>query len=318
MERIAVVLVLLALIQSSLCDTMTIEVQFSGSVCTICGVTNFDPISSGGSGMATFNDPLPSNAVLNQIEVSTTATYWCGDGIPVSFSTNYVFTANVTGVYDCVCGDCPTPMSGSSDYYNNGFPSYRYGGSNTFSVYNNGFSGSVGVAVITLTLTYNGGGGQYTNTSVMVPFTGCGYCDLCGSDSYSLSNGGTDCGEGLWDEGFRWFQDPVPMGSKVVQITAVTSSMFWCESPSIANFTVAGNLLGNSMPVEHAECQCSSCPGPQMISSKMFSMGFPGYMYGSSNSLQVGVISGVVAVGQIELIITYQSSTSSGMGLVIN
>jgi len=318
-SRIAVLLVcLIASFQNVIGDTMTVSVQFSGSTCTICGVTNFDPISAGSSGFATFTDPLPANAVLNQIEVSTTAMYWCGSDVPLSFSTNYVYTANVTGEYDCVCGQCPTVSMGMSAFYSSGFPSYRYGSSNTLSVYNNDFSGSVGVAVITLTLTYNSGGGQYTNTSVMVPYTGCGYCDLCGSDSYSLSNMATDCGEGLWDEGFRWFQDPVPMGSKVVQITVATTSVFWCESPSMANFTVDGTLIGNSNPVEHAECQCNSCPGPQMIASKMFTSGFPGYMYGQSNSLQVGAMQGVIGVGQLELIITYQSMSSSTAGLVIN
>jgi len=300
-------------------DTMTIAVQFQGSTCTICGVTNYDPVSSGSSGFTTFQDPLPANAVLNQISVATTAMYWCGTDVPLSFSTNYVYTANVTGDYDCVCGQCPTVSTGMSPYYSSGFPSYRYGGSNDFSVYNNGFSGSVGVAVITLTLTYNGGGGQYTNTSIMVPYTGCGYCDLCGSDSYSLSNMATDCGEGLWDEGFRWFQDPVPMGSKVVQITVSTTSVFWCESPSSANFTVNGMFIGESDAVEHAECQCNSCPGPQMITSKMFSSGFPGYMYGQANSIQTMAMQGVIGVGQLELIITYQSMTStSALGLAIN
>jgi len=318
MNRVAVVLLLIALIQNALCDTMTVDVQFSGSTCTICGVDNFDPVSAGASGFAYFTDPLPANAVLNQISVATTAMYWCGDDVPLSFSTNYVNTANLTGDYNCVCGQCPTVWTAESAYYGSGFPSYRYGSSNILSVYNNGFSGSVGVAVITLTLTYNGGGGQYTNVSTVVPYTGCGYCDLCGSDSYSLSNGGTDCGEGLWEDGYRWFQDPTPMGSTVVQITVVTTSMFWCESPSVANFTVAGTLVGNSMAVQHAECQCNSCPGAQMITSKMFTSGFPGYMYGSANSIQVSAVEGVVAVGKLELIVTYQSSSSTMSAVQLN
>jgi len=292
-------------------DQLTYQVQFTGSTCTICGVTNFESISSGGSGYAYFEDPLPSNAVLNQIQVSTTAMYWCGDNIQLGFSTNYQNTANATGTYNCVCGQCPTAVSGMSPYYSNGFPNYKYGLYNILSVYNNGFSGSVGVAIITLTMTYNGGGGQYTNTSVSIPYTGCGFCNLCGSESYSLSNGGADCGEGLWDMGMRWFQDPVPAGGMVVQITVVTTNIFWCESPSQANFTVGGTFVGTSDQMDHAECMCNTCPGAQYISSKMFTSGFPGYMYGSANPIQVGAMSGIVGVGSVELIITYESSSST-------
>jgi len=299
---------------------MTVAVQFSGSTCTICGVTNFQSVSSSGSGYAYFTDPLPENAVLNQVEVSTTAMYWCGEEQDLGFSLNYQATANLTGDYNCVCGQCPAVVTATSPYYGSGFPNYKYGTTNTLSVYNNGFSGSVGVAVITLTLTYNSGGGQYMNASMSVPYTGCGYCSLCGSESYSLSNMGTDCGEGLWDGGFRWFQDPVPMGGKVVQVTVMTTNMFWCESNTQANFSVAGTTVGESMMIEHAECMCNTCPGPQVISSKMFTMGFPGYMYGQANSIQVNAMSGVVGVGSVELIITYQaaSSTSTSAGFTLN
>jgi hypothetical protein len=292
-------------------DTMSYVVEFTGATCTLCGVTNFDYCTSGTNASASFFDPLPSGSVLNQVSLTTTAMYWCETDAYLNwYIQNAMITQGMTNEYNCVCNQCPPTVTATSSYYGNGLPGYGYGNYNELTVANLGESGSVGVAQITLVLTYNSGGGGGNNATVTVPYAGCGFCNLCGSTTYALSNGGTDCGEGTWDDGFQYFMDPSPSGSKVVQVTVFTSAMFWCEGPAQANFTVAGTYVGTSEVMEH-ECQCNSCPGVQAIASEMYDNGFPGYMQGSENYVQVNAVSGVVGVGKLTVVVTYTEMGST-------
>jgi len=295
-----------------------INVYFSGTTCTLCGVTNFDYCIAGTNASATFIDPIPTGYIVTQITITTTAMYWCEYNANLNwFVGNTPVAVGMTNDYNCVCGQCPPPVTATSGSYPNGFPGYMYGTYNTLLVANNNEeqSGSIGVAVIALSIEYSTGGGGGMNASVMVPYVGCGFCDLCGMQTYSLSNGATDCGEGTWDDGVRYFQDPTPEGATVVQITVVTTSAFWCDGPTIANFTVDGVLVGTSDAVNH-ECECNSCPAPQSIQSQMYSNGFPKYMKGRENYIQVSTMAGTVGIGSLEVIVTYTESGSSQTKLI--
>jgi len=294
-------------------SSVEINVLFSGSTCTLCGVTNFDYTIAGTNASASFLDPIPNGYVVTQITITTTAMYWCEDNANLDWYVGETPVGiGMTNDYNCVCGQCPPTVSSSSSNYPNGFPGYMYGQYNSLIVSNmadqNG--GSVGVAVIAMSLEFSKGGGGNMNVSVMVPYEGCGFCDLCGSQNYALSNGVADCGEGTWDDGYRYFQDPTPAGATVVQITVFTTSAFWCDGPTTANFTVDGVLIGTSPAINH-ECQCNSCPAPQAIQSQMYSNGFPKYMKGRENYIQVSAMNGVIGIGSLEIVVTYQEMGSA-------
>jgi len=311
------ILLLCCLIAYVSAETYSFNVYFNGTTCEICGVNNFEYTVNGASATAYFQDPLPQNSVVTSFSVTTTAMYWCGS-YNIYPNINGYGNFTISNGYYCTCGVCPPVMTESSRTYSNGLPGYNYGGSNALNVVNaySSSGGSVGIAVLTVVLTYQGGHSGGNNATVSIPYFGCGFCSLCDSETYALSNGGTDCGEGGWDDGFRYFQDPAPTGVTITQITVMTSAVWWCEAPAQANFTVNGIVIGNTQPQEHQECMCDTCPQAQAIASKVYSMGFPSYNYQALNSFQINVNSGVMAVGSVSVVVTFTQNGNAYESIV--
>jgi len=237
---------------------------------------------------------------------------WCGATLVYAQINNSTRNSiGLTNGYYCSCSSCPPTVANSSEVFSNGIPGYLYGQTNTLMIINPLLSintGSVGVAILSVSLNYENGHPTGNNATVSIPFSGCGFCNLCGAEDYSLSNGDADCGEGIWGDGMRYFQDPSPAGSIVTQVTIVTTGMFWCEPPSQANFSVNGVSVGNSQVREFSECFCNSCPEAESIPSKVYASGFPGYKYGTLNLFQLGVISGNIGVASIDVVVTFTSN----------
>jgi hypothetical protein len=291
-----------------------LAVVFGGDpTCEVCGVTNYTNINQfGNNAVAMFMDPVPANSMILSVSVSTTNMYWCGSGDYFNLMINdYFAIENVTGPYSCACDACPTPVVQQGIYYAGGLPGYNYGGQNTLTAETT--SGSMGINLLTLTFTYTGGSNNNTNTTggnnvtVSVMYEGCGFCNLCSGPSYALSNGGTDCGEGVWGDGIGVFEDPLPMGAMLTQIVVTTAEFFWCEAPVAANFTVGSTYIGSTGVIPYNQCGCDLCPDTYSVSSQVY-QSFPGYKYGHQNMFQIGVTSGVVGVRSVELMLIFNQN----------
>jgi hypothetical protein len=294
---------------------VSIQVYIGGTTtCTVCGVTDYTNINENGeTAMATFNDPVPANNVIHQITVSTTNMYWCSTDASFFVLINNEFAVNnVSGPYSCACNACPTPIVTTGIYYAAGLPGYMYGQQNTLTA--EAFSGSMGISLLTLEIAYGPSGSNSSNTTtggnnvtVSISYDGCGFCTLCSGMSYALSNGGTDCGEGVWGNGIGVFEDPLPSGAMLTQVVVTTAEFFWCEAPAEANFTLGSTYIGSTGMIDFNQCGCDLCPDTYSVSSQVF-QAFPGYKYGHQNMFQIGVGSGVVGVRSVELMLIFNQN----------
>jgi hypothetical protein len=106
---------------------------------------------------------------------------------------------------------------------------------------------------------------------------GGGGCTICGA-SYACSNGA-----GNWNGGNQTFVDPSGgVNGQVVSVT-VTVNMINC-SGGVNTATLDGTFVGNwSGP---AQCACGSCDPPAVMTQNTPG-GFPGYVYGGVNTLNI-------------------------------
>jgi len=307
-------IVALICVHYAVADTYYMTLSYGGDyTCEVCGTANYSYTGSPhwNYGERAFEDPLPKGAVLNSISVETTQVYWCGGNpyveIEYYLNDDYINYASSGDPNQCSCGQCAPIVTAESSYYQDGLPSYNYGGENEFTTYL--VSGtSIGIATLTIIFEYTQNTPSGSNVTAVIDYQGCGPCSLCDSNDYSLSNGAADCGVGVWDEGFSHFLDPVPKGSIVTQITVVTASVFWCSPPVSVTFLVANQTVGTSPTINVNRCYCNECAPSVTISSGVYPSGFPGYQYGDVNDFQAIVNQGVFGIQYLELVLTYSSS----------
>jgi len=291
-------------------ESVTITVSYGGvGFCEVCNSEDY-ALNTGSywdNGQRSFQDPIPANSMVTQITVMTTDVTWCTTPYTTgTFNVNGVTINDFSSPYQCSCNSCPTVLNIVSSYYSSGFPGYNYGMSNNIQALIDN-SGVIGIGAIQLQISYTGGNSGLMNSTVSIPFIGCGFCDMCGSVEYSLSNMIADCGEGIWDDGFRYFDDPLPAGATLVQVYIATAQVFWCETPVYVMFEVSGTYAG-TITNEYEDCGCNTCPGVLYSSSSVYDMGFPGYKYGHSNAVQIMAQSGVIGVQSIDVILSYSQN----------
>jgi len=292
-------------------DELTFVVSYGGEgFCNLCGNMSYclNEYNCWNQGIRYFQDPTPPNSIVTQISISTTSVFWCGS----SSNTGYFeinggiqIDSGFDQPYLCSCDTCPTPITQTREVFSVGYPGYLYQQQNYLQTYLE--NGVLGIQDLTVTITYTPGGSNYQNASVIIPYVGCGFCNMCGAMNYSLNNGVADCGEGTWDDGMRFFEDPLPMGSMLVQVTVVTNEFFWCGAPVYSIYSLQGVDIAY-INVDYSECGCNTCPFPYYGSSSLYPEGFSGYNYGHINSFQIATSVGVVGVRYVEIILTYQSN----------
>jgi len=165
----------------------------------------------------------------------------------------------------------------------------------------------MGIQSITLSITYSPLKPPTENITISIGYEGCGFCDLCGGLNYTLSNGDADCGEGVWGSGSRSFQDPIPKGAKLVQVTIVTSQVFWCDNSVSVLFSLENTEIG-TITSDYQDCGCDSCPLEREASSKYYKTGFPSYLYRYANNFLITPNYGNIGVRRIHLILTYETN----------
>jgi len=104
-----------------------------------------------------FSDPLPNGAVLTHVSVRL---YGECDPTTTTYRLNDQLIETVDGPFGpCAC-TCPAPKTYSSAAYPDGFPGYRYGGTNTLNlsetVEESELGGCYYAAEVTLTYTGEG------------------------------------------------------------------------------------------------------------------------------------------------------------------
>jgi hypothetical protein len=154
---------------------------------------------------------------------------------------------------------------------------------------------------------------QAATVSIVLNWGGCGYCNLCGSSQYNLNNGNSGCNNNVWTQ-TKSFNDPIPAGNKITQVSVTTTRMFWCTSPvTTAAFSLQSTSIGSTS--HNYDCSCGSCPSASTVTSSVYSGGFPGYVYGGSNTLNISP-SGVVGIGDITVTFTYEVAAVCGNQII--
>lgn len=157
---------------------------------------------------------------------------------------------------------------------------------------------------------------DYTLTTVY--FKG-GRCSICSPSqnpeprNYACSNR-----VGFWDDGRKFFENQIPQGNTLTEITAVMIGDWSCidyykhpfAMPAKVNLTLQSSEIETNVLSSQCECfdQCSEATFHWQNDN-----GFPGYNYNTSglNRLQVHVLEGLICVNQITLNLTYTTSTGS-------
>jgi 3D (Asp-Asp-Asp) domain-containing protein len=142
---------------------------------------------------------------------------------------------------------------------------------------------------------------QLTKTFPIDCWSG-GWCAMpCGGSSqgnYACSNG-----TGAWTNTCP-FNDPLPKGSKVTKVVATTWT-HQCASSSSFTATLNGQAIGTiTDSTQSCSCLNSPCLGETATSSD-YPDGFPGYVYGGSNTFGINLLSGLICVEHVDITVTY-------------
>lgn len=129
-----------------------------------------------------------------------------------------------------------------------------------------------------------------------------GHCAMpCGGSA----QGNYDCSEGTggWSPTCV-FSDPLPEGSTVKVVQAVLST-HQCDSSTNITTTLNGQVIG-SVTESRFSCSCLDSPClDTRTDSPTFPDGFPGYVYGGSNTFGINVTSGIICVEHVDVTLQY-------------
>jgi len=155
----------------------------------------------------------------------------------------------------------------------------------------------------------SGGGGETGSASIVVWNPSGGHCNVCPNDGLSNNRYACSAGYGGWSNNHS-FNDFIPSGSIANRIKirfkgATPCGGTWNITPSI------NNQIVNSESWYGSRCSCNSC-ATKDVTSAYNENGFPGYNYGSTNSLKFNHTGAQTCIGYVQVIIEYSASSSPG------
>jgi hypothetical protein len=281
-------------------DIISVDIDYSGSgFCSICGSTSYSVSSYNSSGwnngVRVFQDPVPHGYILQAVFVETLVAIWCGTTNNVSFTLQSELIGLGKNGYLCACSQCPTPVVIKSNLYDS-WPGYNYGGLNMVQVTPDLVS-VIGLRTLRLNMDVVATSGT---VSVDVDYSGQGFCQVCGSASYSVSSSPTQG----WNNGLRTFVDPLPDGASLQSVTAQSIVGIFCGSGmNYGTVSLAGTFLGSLNSTYY--CSCNSCPPVATAVSTEYTS-WPGYNYGGINNVQVVAVgSSVIGLRTLRLTLAY-------------
>ncbi len=149
--------------------------------------------------------------------------------------------------------------------------------------------------------------------SVTLNWSG-GWCWICGGTVGNYACNPPSCNPcGAW--GPRTFADCVPAGNIV---TGICADVFFVSCSSAGNFFVAlnGTTIG-TRPSGGTNCTCYSCENWSTCRTDPCPGGFPGYVYGGTNTFVLDVIPTTsFCLARVVLTITYEPSTPPTPGAI--
>tara|TARA_B110000483_G_scaffold228199_1_gene290778 strand:- start:550 stop:2202 length:1653 start_codon:yes stop_codon:yes gene_type:complete len=154
------------------------------------------------------------------------------------------------------------------------------------------------------------GGGQTGSATATVWNPSGGHCNVCPNDANSNNRYACSSGYGGWSNSHS-FNDFIPTGSVANRIKirfkgATPCGGTWNISPS-----VNGQIVNNDS-WSGSGCSCNSCSTKDVVSAS-HTNGFPGYKYGSSNSLTFSHSGTQTCIGYVQVIIDYSASSVAGV-----
>ena len=138
-------------------------------------------------------------------------------------------------------------------------------------------------------------------------------CTICGTPDPSFQ-----CASwGTWDNGRFDFFDPVPAGNTVTHIKAEAYGVWGCmdDKPASNVETKLNDTEVQTRNTPEGSCSCGDCNMPHTYDSQIFSAssgGWPGYVYGGTNTWNMKVLSGDICVEKVVLTIFYEPDGLSG------
>jgi len=128
-----------------------------------------------------------------------------------------------------------------------------------------------------------------------------GHCTVCGGDYACADSGGVSTG--TW--GYQVsFQDPLPVGAVIHQITVQTWGINCGGSGSWAFLLNAVSIASGADP-NPTNCACDTCDGAVDYPSQVWPGGFGSYVSGGQNVLDVSPTGGSYCLAYVELIFDY-------------
>jgi len=104
------------------------------------------------------------------------------------------------------------------------------------------------------------------------------------------------------------FSDPVPTGTIVTKIEAVINGVAceWNYGEAVTTeVSVNGEVVGLAVQ-DGSQCYCGGCL-PVTVTSDAYQEGFPGYVYGGMNALELEIINeGFIALDRVDLKIYFE------------
>ena len=121
-------------------------------------------------------------------------------------------------------------------------------------------------------------------------------CGNPGAGNYDCSNG-----HGGWTPNVA-FTDMIPAGEIVTRVTSDVFVHNCSGASSTVTSSINGNVIGSATTsTQSCSCLASACIGMQAVSAT-YPQGFPGYVYGGTNTFSLGV-TGLVCVSHATLTI---------------
>ena len=111
--------------------TITVDC-WNGGGCTVCGYASYLCITNIAS-PCTFTDPVPGGLAAVQVWASVNGLSCIANGTVQSTVDGTVIGSDCGTTYLCSCNSCQT-WDHTSQYYSGGFPSWVYGGTNTYTM----------------------------------------------------------------------------------------------------------------------------------------------------------------------------------------
>ncbi len=129
-------------------------------------------------------------------------------------------------------------------------------------------------------------------------------CGGSGQGNYACSNG-----HGAWTPTCA-FNDPLPSGSVVTKVVA-TIWTHQCASSSSWQATLDGQVI-STITDGRQSCSCLSSPCLDNTHTSLdYPDGFPGYVYGGSNTFGINMQSGLICVEHVDITLTYTNQIAT-------